>query len=200
MTYLSGAPTRIGLGSTEGSSLLMTHVVSPDRDDHPRVSSWYLHLAHEFGLDVGDFRLDVALSREDDLVDRMQADLGLTTVILGGSDDLEADRRIREAVRGKVVSLVGKTSLPEAAAMVKFARLLVGVDTGLTHIASAFERPTVALFGSNIPYSELILHRLECTPCMHYPTCDGDYTCMRLITVDEVLNTAREVLQVGESG
>jgi heptosyltransferase-1 len=113
----------------------------------------------------------------------MQADLGLTTVILGGPDDLEADRRIREAVRGKVVSLVG------------------------THIASAFERPTVALFGSNIPYSEppaertrIILHRLECTPCKHYPTCDGDYTCMRLITVDEVLNTAREVLQVGESG
>jgi heptosyltransferase-1 len=244
MTYLSGAPTRIGLGSTEGSSLLMTHVVSPDRDDHPRVSSWYLHLAHEFGLDVGDFRLDVVLSREDEesarqlieragltegyavicpfttrdwkhwfedrwaeLAERIHAELGLTPVILGGPDDLEAERRIREAVSGRIVSLVGKTSLAEAAAMVKFASLLVGVDTGLTHIASAFERPTVALFGSNIPYSEpptdrarIILHRLECTPCKHNPICDGDYTCMRLITVDEVLGTAREVLQVGEPG
>ncbi|NIN72243.1 MAG: lipopolysaccharide heptosyltransferase [Gemmatimonadetes bacterium] len=244
MTYLSGAPTRVGLGSTEGSSLLMTHVIPRDSSDLPQVASEYLYIARELGLDVSDFRLDVVLSQKDEesargiitregltdgyavicpfttrdwkhwfedrwanLVDRMQADLGLTTVILGGPDDREADRRIREAVRGKVVSLVGKTSLSEAAALVKFARLLVGVDTGLTHVASAFERPTVALFGSNIPYSEpptdrtrIIVHRLECTPCKHYPTCDGDYTCMRLITVDEVLNTAREVLEVGESG
>jgi heptosyltransferase-1 len=244
LTYLSGAPTRIGLGSTEGSSLLMTHVVPRDSSDLPQIASEYRYLAEELGLDVTDFRLDVALSREDeesarrliaregltdgyavicpfttrdwkhwfedrwaDLVDRMQADLGLTTVILGGPDDLEADRRIREAVRGKVVSLVGKTSLPEAAALVRFARLLVGVDTGLTHMSVAFDRPTVALFGSNIPYSErptertrIILHRLECTPCKHYPTCDGDYTCMRLITVDEVLNRVREVLELGEPG
>jgi heptosyltransferase-1 len=244
MTYLSGAPTRIGLGSTEGSSLLMTHVVPRDSSDLPQVASEYRYIAEELDLDVSDFRLDVVLSREDEdsarriikeegltdgyavicpfttrdwkhwfedrwasLVDRIRADLGLTTVILGGPDDQEADRRIRQAVDGKVVSLVGQTSLSEAAALVKFANLLVGVDTGLTHIASAFERPTVALFGSNIPYSEppakrtrIILHRLECTPCKHYPTCDGDYTCMRLITVDEVLNEARTALEVGESG
>ncbi|MGD2217243.1 MAG: glycosyltransferase family 9 protein, partial [Gemmatimonadales bacterium] len=244
MAYLSGASTRIGLGSTEGSSLLMTHVVPRDSSDLPQIASEYRYLAEQLGLEVGDFRLDVALSREDeeaareliaregltdgwavicpfttrdwkhwfegrwaDLVDRMQAELGLTTVILGGPNDLEADRRIREAVRGKVVSLVGKTSLPQAAAVVKFASLLVGVDTGLTHISVAFNRPTVALFGSNIPYSEppaertrVILHRLECTPCKHSPTCDGDYTCMRLITVDEVLDRSREVLMHGEPG
>lgn len=244
MTYLSGAATRIGLGSTEGSSLLMTHVVPRDSSDLPQVASEYRYVAEELGLDVSDFRLDVVLSREDEdsarriikeerltdgyavicpfttrdwkhwfedrwanLVDRIKADLGLTTVILGGPDDLEADRRIRAAVRGGVVSLVGKTSLSEAAALVKSARLLVGVDTGLTHIATAFERPTVALFGSNIPYSEppaertrIILHRLECTPCKHNPTCDGDYTCMRLITVDEVLDEAREALKVGDPG
>jgi heptosyltransferase-1 len=242
LAYLSGAPTRVGLGSTEGSSLLMTHVVPRDSSDLPQIASEYRYLAEELGLDVSDFRLDVVLSREDeesarrmiareglsegyavicpfttrdwkhwfeerwaDLVDRMQEELGLVTVILGGPDDREADRRIRESVRGNVVSLVGKTSLAEAAALVKFAKLLVGVDTGLTHMSVAFDRPTVALFGSNIPYSEpptertrIILHRLECVPCKHYPTCDGDYTCMRLITVDEVLSTAREALRAGE--
>lgn len=240
LAYLSGAPTRIGLGSTEGSSLLMTHVVPRDSSDLPQIASEYRFLAEELELDVGDFRLDVVLSPEDEesagqliaqqgltggyavicpfttrewkhwfegrwakLVDRMREELGLTTLILGGPEDREADRRIREAVSGGVLSFVGKTSLSEAAALVKFASLLVGVDTGLTHIASAFEVPTVALFGSNIPYSEppakrtrIILHRLECTPCKHYPTCDGDYTCMRLITVDEVLETARGVLDL----
>jgi heptosyltransferase-1 len=237
MTYLSRAPIRIGLGPMEGSSVLMTHVVSPDRDDHPRVGSWYLHLAQELGLDAGDFRLDVVLSREDEesarrlvsseslsdyavicpfttraqkhwfedrwaeLADRMHENLGFTTVILGGPGDVEACRRIQEAARAKTVSLVGKTTLTEAAAVVKSAALLVGVDTGLTHIAHAFDRPTVTLFGSFVPYSEpptdrvrILFHPLECSPCHHRPTCDGEYTCMRLLTVDQVLSSAREVL------
>ena len=78
---------------------------------------------------------------------------------------------------------------------------MVGVDTGLTHMGIAFDRPTIGIFGSNIPYTEtftdrtrLLIHWLDCVPCKGHPTCGGDFTCLRLITVEEVLSAARSLL------
>jgi len=135
------------------------------------------------------------------LMDRLKADLGLPTVILGGPTDVEADGRIRSQTASEPVSLVGETTLRQAAAIIERATLVVGVDTGLTHIGIAFDRPTIGIYGSNIPYTEtftdqtrVLIHWLECVPCKGHPTCDGDFTCLRLITVDEVLGAAREIV------
>ena len=135
------------------------------------------------------------------LADRMKKEFGLSTVILGGPGDGDADRRIREHSVTEPVSLVGKTGLTEAAAIIERAELVVGVDTGLTHMGLAFQRPTIGIFGSNIPYTEthsdrarILIHWLDCTPCKGHPTCNGDFTCLRRITVDEVLCAARELL------
>jgi heptosyltransferase-1 len=54
LTWLSGARRRIGLGSREGSGLLMTRVLRP-LPDSPRISSEYLFLAQRLGLDAGEF-------------------------------------------------------------------------------------------------------------------------------------------------
>jgi heptosyltransferase-1 len=85
--------------------------------------------------------------------------------------------------------------------MVERASLVVGVDTGLTHMAIAFDRPTVTIFGSNIPYTKpptdrarVIVHWLDCSPCRGNPTCGGAFTCTELIEVDHVIATAKEVM------
>jgi len=240
MTFLSGAPTRIGLRPKEGSHLFMTRVVDRHRTggDRAKVSSEYLYLAQELGLETEDFRMEVPLSEEDrsfiegwireegleqgyavaipfttrpqkhwfedrwaELLDRVTEDLGLPTVILGGPGDEEALERIRATTKNRPRSLVGKTSLTQAAGAIGKAALVIGVDTGLSHMGIAFDRPTVTIFGSNIPYTEpptdrakVLVHWLECSPCKGNPTCDGDYTCLKLITVDDVLVAAREVL------
>jgi heptosyltransferase-1 len=50
---------------------------------------------------------------------------------------------------GEVSSVVAAAmSLPEAAALLAHARVVVGVDTGLLHIAAALDAPTVGLFGA----------------------------------------------------
>ncbi len=135
------------------------------------------------------------------LMDRVLEEYGFRTVILGGGTDEEADRRIRGQTSADPVSLVGNTTLRQAAAMIEKARLVIGVDTGLTHVGTAFDRPTIGVFGSNVPYAEtfsertrILIHWLHCVPCKGHPTCDGDFTCLRLITVDEVMAAAREIL------
>jgi len=135
------------------------------------------------------------------VIDRVGRELGMPVIILGGPGDQEAAEAIIERTSIRLFNLVGKTNLRQAAALIKNASLLIGVDTGLTHMGTAFEIPTIALFGSTCPYLEtdsnktrIIYKNLECSPCRRKPTCDGDYTCMKLITADEVINTARELL------
>ncbi len=136
------------------------------------------------------------------LVEQIQAQFGLRSLMLGGPGDREAAQRITgessqgvEASHGApLVNLVGATSLLSAAALIRRARLLVAVDTGLGHMGVAFERPTVLLFGSTCPYTEtgsakvrVLYHRLSCSPCRRRPTCGGTFDCMRDITVGEVM-------------
>lgn len=244
MTFLSGAPVRIGLRPKEGSHLFLTRVVDRDRNqgDRAKVSSEYLYLAEQLGLETEDFRMEVPLSDGDRdfidgwirdeglergyavaipfttrpqkhwfedrwaaLLDRVTEEMGLPVVVLGGPGDEAALERIRGMAKHRPFSLVGKTSLTEAAGAIEKAALVVGVDTGLTHMGLAFDRPTVTIFGSNIPYTEpptdrarVLVHWLECSPCKGNPTCNGEYTCLRLIEVDDVLAAAREVLENGE--
>ena len=118
--------------------------------------------------------------------------LSLPVVWLGGADDREAAQSL--AAEGGGVSLAGKTSLAVSAAVVSKAALLVGVDTGLTHLGTAFRIPTVALFGSTCPYTRscspktvVLYHPLSCSPCRRTPVCNGSYDCMLGITACEVM-------------
>ncbi|MBT8398451.1 MAG: glycosyltransferase family 9 protein [Gemmatimonadetes bacterium] len=237
VTFLSGAPTRIGLGSKEKSHLLMTEVLSRTAGDRRKISSEYRHLAEELGLDLGDFAMEVPLREGDrawakekqanlgltqgffvalpftttpqkhwregrwaQVMDRVSIELNLPTVVLGGPEDHPAMDRIRAMASSNPISLVGETTLTQASAMVERAALVIGVDTGLSHMAIAFDRPTVTIFGSNIPYTNpptdramVLVNWLECSPCRGNPTCNGAFTCTELISVDQVLETAKEV-------
>jgi lipopolysaccharide heptosyltransferase I len=237
VTRLSGATRRIGLGSREGSHLLMTEVI-PKRGVLERISSEYRYLAEQLNLPAGEFvpRLHAepvaeakALARlagiglapgsyavlapfttrpqkhwfEDAwqaLAPQVRNTLGLTPVMLGGPADVDAAKRIATPETG-IVNLAGATGLAEAAALVKHAGLVIGVDTGLTHMGIGFCRPTVAIFGSTRPYldtgranARVIWLGLPCSPCRRHPTCGGAYTCLREITAERVIDEARAAL------
>jgi heptosyltransferase-1 len=133
------------------------------------------------------------------LARRVRDELGLTPVILGGPSDKVSAEQIAHGLPGVLV-LTGATALPEAAALIRQAGLLVGVDTGLTHMGSAFGTPTIALFGSTCPYLEtgrsnarVIWLGMDCSPCRRRPTCGGAFTCLRNITAEQVMEAAFEL-------
>jgi len=135
------------------------------------------------------------------LADRIQRDLGLSAVLLGGPGDQESAARIRNLARKEPMDLAGSTTLLQAAAMIDRSALLVAVDTGLGHMGIAFGRPSLLLFGSTCPYldttrpnARVLYHRMDCSPCKRKPTCHGAFTCMKSIEVEEVLAAARELL------
>jgi heptosyltransferase-1 len=54
LTWLSGAPRRVGLGSKEGSQWLMSEVI-PRGGEAARIGSEYQYLARQMGFDAGAF-------------------------------------------------------------------------------------------------------------------------------------------------
>jgi heptosyltransferase-3 len=74
---------------------------------------------------------------------------GLGTVVSGGPvDRAYLDEVWRE---GDVVRLDGKLEWPELAALIGGARVYIGPDTAITHLAAATGTPTVALYGPTDP-------------------------------------------------
>jgi len=127
----------------------------------------------------------------------------LRPVVLGGPGDrAHGEILVGAASAGTLVSLAGRTSLREAAAVIRGASLLVGVDTGLTHLGFAMGTPTIALFGSTRPYLDpdvprgrVLYEPMACSPCRRHPTCGGEFTCMRRHTVEKVARVIRELLR-----
>ena len=232
-TFLSGAKTRIGLDSREGSAKLMTQVYHAPHSSN--IGSEYRFLLEKIGAATRGARMDVAVTRDDNLaisavlrqqdVNRpfvvfcpfstrdqknwttahwqqlakaVNEQLDYDCVILGSPADTDIARPM--TTQENLFDLTGKTTLRQAAAVIKQAKALVGVDTGLTHIGVVSEVPTVALFGSTCPYlqtesavARVIYHDLSCAPCKRRPVCDGAFTCMRDISVNEVMTELQRV-------
>jgi heptosyltransferase I len=72
---------------------------------------------------------------------------GFVTLLPWGTDsEQERSRRIADGAEGALVP--PRQSLPELATLARRAEIVVGVDTGLTHLAAAVGTPTVAIFTS----------------------------------------------------
>lgn len=130
------------------------------------------------------------------LAERPQAQVAL----LGSAKDAEVCDEIVRIAPG-VRSLAGSTSLSEAIALIAKAEAMVSNDSGLLHIASALNRPIVAIYGPTDPNhappfsdrSKSIWLGIECAPCKQRECPLGHHNCMRGISAEMVWQSVREV-------
>jgi len=138
-------------------------------------------------------------------------------ILLGGPGDTAAGEEIASVDPVKVYNACGKFKLNESADLVRKARLVISNDTGLMHIAAAFKRPVISLWGNTVPsfgmfpyygnrftdvhaFDILQTPKLWCRPCskIGYSKCPlGHFNCMERISVEEVLERTRQRLKTG---
>ncbi|MCZ2858418.1 glycosyltransferase family 9 protein [Blastococcus sp. VKM Ac-2987] len=83
---------------------------------------------------------------------RHLADAGHDVRITGGPAEVGLARAVAAAAGlGESAVLAGRTTSTELAAVVAAARLVVCGDTGVAHLATAYRRPSVVLFGPVSP-------------------------------------------------
>jgi len=114
-------------------------------------------------------------------------------LILGSKGEWDIGQRLKENMRHESLNLCGRTALGEVMALIDRCRLFLTNDSGLMHIASALDVPTVAVFGSTNPVTTgprsrnavVVRSRADCSPCLK-PRCPSDFRCMLDIKADEV--------------
>ncbi len=72
-------------------------------------------------------------------------------ILLGGPEDAASGDLIAAQDPVKIYNACGRFSLGESADLVSRARLIITNDTGLMHIAAAFQRPVISLWGNTVP-------------------------------------------------
>ncbi len=72
-------------------------------------------------------------------------------VLLGGKGDIENAEIVVNAIGGDITNLVGKLSLNETAAIIKYCDKVLTPDTGLMHIAAAMKKEILSVWGNTIP-------------------------------------------------
>lgn len=87
------------------------------------------------------------------LVNRLTATDGVRVVVIGGPDDGALVAAVVERLDqpSSALTLVGELSFGEIAALARDARLYLGNDTGLTHLAAAAGAKTVMILGPSDP-------------------------------------------------
>lgn len=127
--------------------------------------------------------------------------LGMKVCVLGGTDERSLAERVAEAVGECAISLAGKTTLLQAAALLRRCLLLVSNDTGTAHLAAAVATPVVAVFsardvgGKWYPYGDrniVLRQEIECQLCFK-EECDHQ-TCLKNIPVEAVVSACHQIL------
>lgn len=129
-------------------------------------------------------------------------------VLLGGKDEAAEGSEIAAQSGGHVVNLCGKLSLQASAAVVRDADLVITHDTGMMHIAAAFQRKILSIWGNTVPalgmypyYGHANQDRntsfevggLGCRPCSkigHTVCPKGHFKCMLEQDVEKIVRSA----------
>ena len=86
--------------------------------------------------------------------------------------------------------------------MLNASNLLICNDSGAGHLAAAYNIPVLVIFGKADPQAvkplgnnvSIISHELDCKPCNQHICPLGTNECIKNITVDEVLDEVKKIL------
>ena len=77
--------------------------------------------------------------------------LSMPIILLGGDEDRERGEQIAGQTGDLVFNGCGRYNLNQSASLIRQARAVLTNDTGLMHIAAAFRKPVVSVWGNTIP-------------------------------------------------
>ncbi|MBX3292105.1 MAG: glycosyltransferase family 9 protein [Acidobacteria bacterium] len=131
------------------------------------------------------------------------AEKGIASVAIAGKDETAVLDELTNASKAPITTF-DDLSLPEVTALAAMARIFVGNDSGIAHIAAAVGTPTVVIFGSSnrshwYPWTdapnEIVFTEFDCQPCPGY-TCEvfGDPKCIKSVTAAAGADAIERVL------
>ena len=125
----------------------------------------------------------------------------LPVILIGGKEDAPIGEQVYQLHKNKVINLCGKLNLNQSASIIQQSQTVITSDTGLMHIAAAYKKDIISLWGNTIPEfgmgpylagkdSHILeVKNLSCRPCskLGYKKCPkGHFKCMNDIDIKAV--------------
>jgi ADP-heptose:LPS heptosyltransferase len=119
----------------------------------------------------------------------------LPVVLLGGKEDVSTAALLQDEFP-KTINVCGQYTLGQSASVIKQAAWVITSDTGLMHMAAAFEKKIISVWGNTLPEfgmgpylphpanKIMEVKELSCRPCskLGYDKCPkGHFKCMQRI-------------------
>lgn len=119
-------------------------------------------------------------------------------LIFGGADERDDANALHQRLGARATLFAGRLSLRESGALMSRTDLYIGLDTGPTHLMSAFSIPMVVLYHCRIPSRNIAPLDHPALYVVDHPRLDGECseaTPMSEISVDTVLAQVRRALR-----
>jgi ADP-heptose:LPS heptosyltransferase len=122
-------------------------------------------------------------------------------VLIGGNDEKELASCLLQQFGDQLIDRVGVFDLPTSARCIAQSNMVVGGDTGFSHVAAAYGKPLLVIWGNTHPglgfaagkNNEKVLHllpqNLSCHPCtkLGFDGCPkGHFRCMNDYSATEI--------------
>lgn len=125
-------------------------------------------------------------------------------VLLGGPEDTERGELIAKSAGKHVYNACGKFKLDQSAFLIKMSEKVISHDTGLMHIAAAFNKTILSVWGNTVPEFGMYPYQVDqsylfqvphlaCRPCskIGHETCPkGHFKCMNNLNLTELIEKA----------
>lgn len=139
-------------------------------------------------------------------------EINLPIVLLGGKSDIANGEKI-SSICENTINLCGKYNLAQSADILRQSDVVITHDTGLMHIAAAFKKEILSIWGNTIPEfgmypylagekSQIVeIKDLKCRPCskIGYDKCPKKhFDCMNKQDVGAISSIANGLMGLGE--
>jgi ADP-heptose:LPS heptosyltransferase len=126
--------------------------------------------------------------------------LTLPIILVGGKEDQGTGEQLKQLFPG-VIDTSGRYNFNQSASIIQQCEWVISSDTGMMHIASAFNKKIISVWGNTVPAFGMLpympqpeniileIEGLECRPCskLGYKGCPlGHFKCMNTIDVSFV--------------
>ena len=136
------------------------------------------------------------------VADRIVSECGVKVIFVGTENDKETVAGVIMKMSGPYHNFAGKTNIRQLAALIKRSKLVITNDSAPLHIGCAVGTKVLAIFGPTDPkkygptgeFDMVINKKLSCSPC-ESAVCRYNYECMKLISPEEVFDTARMMME-----
>lgn len=177
------------LGITDDGGGLDYFLAPGDAVDPARLPERFQSGYVAFAIGAQHFTKRLPAEKITAICDRIPAPI----LLLGGPEDREAGDQVAGTTKGLVFNGCGLFRLNESAWLIQQALGVISHDTGLMHIAAAFRKNIVSIWGNTIPAFGMYPFRpgpksalmevpdLSCRPCsrLGHPACPkAHFHCM----------------------